>query len=264
MAEDRSTDGHWEQRVRQGAEAFDFSTLIGGVSTRNQSPPETTGQPGPTEAGELRHMSLPSYAVAVDHALQPPPQRAGSPVLWVLAGVLATAAMAVVALAVVKLVVHPSPPAVSSMQASVASTSTPKTVGNPEKGMPDSVLTPGDQDRAAATSAPPPEDVRTRVMKLYGLDPSNRRYVLCQLIPEAFGGTNRPANLFPTTPWFTDLKGRLDRRLTELVAAGTITEKQAITELRTNWVAAVHGHYVRNYGHQDHDNARKTEDTLRW
>jgi hypothetical protein len=264
MAEDRSTDGHWEERVRQGAEAFDFSTLIGGVSTRNQGADEENDAYEQTAVSrQVRPVEVaPGLAVTSGRPTELHPYKVVSPIAWLLAGVLSTAAVVGIAVAVIKLLPQDKPAAVGT-QASATTPITP-TRGNPEKGLPDSGLTPGDQDRSFATSAPPAEEVRTQVMRAYGLDPANRRYVLCQLIPEAFGGTNRPANLFPTTRWFVDLKRRLDLKLAALVAEGSLTEKQAIMEIKTNWITAVHGHYVRNYGHGNPNAARKTEENLKW
>jgi hypothetical protein len=73
-----------------------------------------------------------------------------------------------------------------------------------------------------------------------------------------------PANIFPTTPWFADLKRRLDRQLTQKVVNGEVALSRAQEELKTNWIAAAHRHYVRNYGSDNLDEARKIENRLNW
>jgi hypothetical protein len=109
-----------------------------------------------------------------------------------------------------------------------------------------------------------PQEVQDRVFALYGLDPGDPKYRINRLVPATLGGTDSPRNLFPATPWFTDLKKRLDKRLTELVNSQELSLQHARRELTGNWVQAMHGYYIRNYGHADPQKAKETEDQLGW
>jgi hypothetical protein len=109
-----------------------------------------------------------------------------------------------------------------------------------------------------------PEGVRREVFAAYGIPEGETKYVPCRLIPPSLNGDDSPANVFPVTPWFWNLKARLDKELTTKVAAGAMTVEQAQKELMTDWIAAAHRHYVRNYGENDGDKAKKTEENLRW
>jgi hypothetical protein len=133
------------------------------------------------------------------------------------------------------------------------------------KGLPDPLLTPGHfQEGTRGADAAIPLDTQAEVLRAYGVTAGDGQYVVLRLIPTALGGTDAPKNLFVTTPWFADLKERLDSRLTALVTARQISAAHAREELTRNWVQAVHGYYVRNYGHGDKEAARRKEDELRW
>jgi hypothetical protein len=134
------------------------------------------------------------------------------------------------------------------------------------KGLPDPLLTPGHFQEGAAVpaDAPIPLDTQVEVLRAYGVTAGDTQYVVLRLIPPTLGGIDAPKNLFVTTPWFADLKARLDSRLTELVTARQISADHAREDLTRNWVQAVHGYYVRNYGHGDKEAARRKEDELRW
>jgi hypothetical protein len=133
-----------------------------------------------------------------------------------------------------------------------------------KRGLPDPQLTPGTHTADIETENTIPEPVRQSVFAAYGLPLTDRKYVLCRLIPLGLHGTNAPQNLFPTTPWFATLKKRLDKELIALVEAKKITLRQAQSELTSNWVQSMHGHYIRNYGVSDAEKARLIEDSLSW
>ncbi len=132
------------------------------------------------------------------------------------------------------------------------------------KGLPDPAHTPGQSDQKTPGSVIVADVVRRRVFAAYGLNPEDRNYVIAHLVPISLGGTDDPANLFPMTRWFGDLKVRCDKRLAELVGSREITAKQAESELKSNWVSAMHAHYVRNYGASTVAQARSEEEIRRW
>jgi hypothetical protein len=144
-----------------------------------------------------------------------------------------------------------------------------------QPGLPDPTRTPGqaaDSSEVPATAtalaAAPPNisaEIRQEVLRAYGIAETDAsKHVLCYLIPPSLNGTMSAANIFPTTPWFGDLKRRLDRQLTQKVVVGEVTLARAQEELKANWVAAAHRHYVRNYGADNPDEARKIENRLNW
>jgi hypothetical protein len=141
--------------------------------------------------------------------------------------------------------------------------------------MPDPGLTPGqtvpgnalppNAEALAAAPAPINAEVRAAVLQTYHIpDADAERQVLTYLIPPSLNGADSAANVFPVTPWFADLKRRLDRQLTQKVIRGEVTLAAAQAELKSNWVAAAHRHYVRNYGENDAAEARKKENQLNW
>jgi hypothetical protein len=132
------------------------------------------------------------------------------------------------------------------------------------KGLPDPALTPGQVDSKTPGSEKVADVARRQVFESYGLDPSDPKYVLAHLVPPALGGTDDSSNLFPLTPWFGDLKVRCDKKMAELVATGTITAQQAEAEIKTNWISAMHVHYVRNYGASTAQEARNEEENRSW
>ena len=132
------------------------------------------------------------------------------------------------------------------------------------KGLPDPTITPGERTPQSHKAAKlDPETVKS-VISAYGAKPGDIRTEVVRLIPAELGGTDGLKNLFLTTPWFADLKSRLDKQLVDLVKSGQITVDQAETDLTSNWVRATHKHYVRNYGAGDKEDARKIEDSNRW
>ncbi|MES2463988.1 MAG: hypothetical protein V4671_25740 [Armatimonadota bacterium] len=144
-----------------------------------------------------------------------------------------------------------------------------------QPGLPDTTLTPGEarpgdslaSDAAKIAAAPPPisAPTRQRVLDAYGITGADaERAVLIYLIPPSLNGTDAPANVLPVTPWFADLKSRLDRQLTQEVLDGKTTLADAQQELKTNWITAAHRHYVRNYGENKAEEARKIENRLNW
>lgn len=137
-----------------------------------------------------------------------------------------------------------------------------------KRGLPDPSLTPGERIPGTAPvlapAAPLRDDAKAAALAAYGVSPDDRRYVVCRLIPDSLNGSSSPRNLFPTTPWFADLKARLDKALTQQVAQRQITPEQAEKELTSNWVQAMHDHRIRNYGAADASQAKRIEDNLRW
>jgi hypothetical protein len=133
-------------------------------------------------------------------------------------------------------------------------------------GRPDPRLTPGHRLAHARTEVKVSEATRLQVLQAYGIDPAGEgaKLVMVRLIPATLGGTEEPANLFPTTPWFVDLKLRLDRYLAGEVRQGRMTVEEAEKVLTDDWVAALHRYHLRNYGHTDADAARQTEQKLAW
>ncbi|MGV3724887.1 MAG: hypothetical protein ACO1SX_28640 [Actinomycetota bacterium] len=254
------------KRVRQSADAFAFNALLNGV-VRAPELEETEGAsvaPGNVDAPlrEVEHLTqgATSTAPALHRSAAPtsqsgvliaaPPDRR-----WLWAILLVAALAGAVASLMVQVVLP-------RLKERTASKPPPITL-NPLvlRGLPDAKLTPGDLGANSATITP---QVRQTVLRAYGVGPEDRRFVLCPLIPKSLGGSNSSANLFPTTPWFANLKARLDRALTERVRAGRITTDQAIAELRGNWVKAAHSNYIRNYGQRDPAKARSAEDQLNW
>jgi hypothetical protein len=138
--------------------------------------------------------------------------------------------------------------------------------GGRKPGMPDPALTPGHRLPNARKEVVISEAARLQVLKAYGIDPEGegKKMVIVRLIPASLGGTEEPANLFPTTPWFVDLKVRLDRYLADQVLRGGMTVEEAEKVLTTNWIAALHRYNIRNYGHADRKAAEETEKKLSW
>ncbi len=132
------------------------------------------------------------------------------------------------------------------------------------KGLPDPALTPGERDSKPHKRSNVPPAAQKQVLDAYGVPPGDTRFVVCRLIPPEIGGTNNTPNLFATTPWFANLKARLDSKLVQLVNSKQITPDQAVADLKSNWVKAAHKHYVRNYGEGTKAGAKQKEDQLRW
>ena len=134
----------------------------------------------------------------------------------------------------------------------------------PKVGLPRPELTPGERSPQASAGVPIPDSVRKQVFTAYGFGPDDQVHIAVRLIPSALGGTNGAKNVFPVTPWFAGLKARLDDFLVGEIRAGRMTPVQAESELTSNWIRACHHHYVRNYGENDSEKARQTEDKLHW
>jgi hypothetical protein len=132
-------------------------------------------------------------------------------------------------------------------------------------GMPDPALTPGDaSDGRRVEAVTVPASTAATVLRAYGIDPTDTRYMVCRLVPAALGGTNQTSNLFPLTDWFAELKARLDRRLVELVMCGRLPEEAARREIESDWLRAAHRYGVRNYGFRNRSEARSVERDLKW
>jgi hypothetical protein len=110
---------------------------------------------------------------------------------------------------------------------------------------------------------PASAELEERVRSAYRLNPGDDRSAVCRLIPASLGGTNDPRNLFPLSPWFAELKARVDARLTERVQAGALFRADAIRALREDWILAAHTHGVRNYGSDDPREVQSWERALR-
>jgi hypothetical protein len=235
-------------RIRKETDAFEFNALIGGVSTLDK-------------------------AVAKPTQDQAPPRRKTGN------GWLAIVGAAVVLLAGTvigkQLIARDATGkgAPGQTQQPRAAVQAPPVADQPlykspseyaKKGLPDPKLTPGERGPVGAESDKVSAEVEAKVFASYGLDPNDGRYVLNRLIPRTLDGTANAANLYPSTPWFRDLKKRLDKKLTQLVRSNQLTVKQAEADLRENWVMAVHKHYVRNYGAGDQQKAKEIEETVPW
>ncbi len=254
-----------EQRLRAGSDSFAFDTLLAGVSTMNgmasnavyDAPlgaddaqgivPRASSQvvmPGPASLATRHGQELVPHA---EHAFQIRP-------------LTALALIVIVALAT-----SISATALYLRMSGFRNTSqtNPSTnwVG---RGLPNPALTPGERTSNRLLSFKLGDDLKQQVFTSYGLDPSDPKYRLCLLIPASLGGTTEPKNLFPATRWFADLKSRLDKQLTDEVAAGKLTDAQAEMELKTDWIRTMHRHKIRNYGLNDKKAADKVENTLNW
>lgn len=193
----------------------------------------------------------------------PAPARSRGP----LTGALAVAAAAACLFLLYRFIVLPrAAPLESAAPADAAAVPAALVPLNPytTRGLPDPALTPGESGASGGTSAPIPAEVRQAVFAAYGIKPGDGKYVISRLIPSSLKGTDTPANLFPTTPWFVSLKGRLDTYLTEQVAGGKMSLEDAQKALTGNWIDATHRFYLRNYGEEDEAKARATEDQLKW
>lgn len=142
-------------------------------------------------------------------------------------------------------------------------------------GKPDPALTPGSASSIVfrpevagvlgAASPAVPEGIRRDVFRAYGIPESEEgKYVPVRLIPPSLNGDDSAANILPMTPWFSNLKARLDKELTVKVASGRMTVAGAHKELTGDWIAAAHKHYVRNYGEQDEAAAKRAEEGKAW
>ena len=281
-----------QDRIRAEASIFDFSALLDGVrteselssesivaatapisepgdpaATSNQTPPQLgAGRQGPGSAtppelgaggqGPRAEFSRPIPIVR---------KRARRPAKPVLVAILGLAAVAAPVFLLNSGVLQSN----SEVGAGQGVPLKPDINLTVRKGLPFPPITPGERIPAGGPNywleAPITEEVKQKVFSAYGIGPVDAQsYVIIRLIPVELGGTENPANLFPTTPWFQSLKSRLDQRLIELVKGGRLTLLQAEAELKDNWVRAAHRYYVRNYGIDDPDKARQKEDELKW
>lgn len=266
-----------EQRVRRETRDFAFDSLLNGVSTKGDSSSSTAS--GGTAAVAARPSILPgapqdtaaagtatsaaAAAAAATRLLLPVSARLALGVAAVLlGGCLALPGRGGAAHSSDSKGQPVSAVAAAAALPALASTAAPDGARKP--GQPDPALTPGHRQEAARAEGAISPDVRAQVLRSYKIDPADKKHVLARLIPAPLGGTEEPANLFPVTPWFLDLKTRLDKQLAEKVGRGELTVAQAVSELRTDWIAAAHRHEVRNYGHADREAARQTESKLNW
>ena len=244
-----------QDRIRAEASAFDFTALLDGVSAEpaaEKPAPESPFRPGP------EFPAAPPANAAFGGPASRTPGRGLKPVLYALLGIAAVA--------IPVLLMNPG-----SLQSAGGVNSGPSAPVKPDisltarKGMPYSPLTPGERIATPRLPAPISEENSEKVFAAYGISPADAQaYVIVRLIPVGLGGTDNPANLFPTTPWFAGLKARLDKRLVELVQGNKMRVEQAESELRDNWVRASHRYYIRNYGIDDPNRAREEEDRLKW
>jgi hypothetical protein len=254
-----------EERVREGASGFEFDALLSGTTDstwldQEQLPGDYTQPtlPNLTQTAAARIGT--AYGDSVSSLSRLAWSR--SSVFTALLGGLALGGWAL----------YLRQPAVEPVRALAVSNPAPQTTRtttqpSAEKrklGLPWPELTPGERLAQAVEPTPIPADVGTQVFKSYGVDPNDGKYRAVRLIPSELGGTNGIGNVFPLTPWFAELKSRLDSYLVRQVAAGNVSIGEAVEQLTSNWISACHRHYIRNYGEQDRDKARSTEDRLRW
>src|SRR2546421_117633 len=154
----------------------------------------------------------------------------------------------------------PEPPSALASVQPAAATAAPG--AGDRKGLPDPSLTPGERESHPNKREDIEPAVQEKVLKAYGA--SSGQQVVCRLIPPEIGGTSNPPNLFVTTPWFSNLKSRLDQKIVELVASKQLTAEQAEEDLKSNWVKAAHKYFVRNYGEKTESAAHKQEESRHW
>jgi len=249
-----------QDRIRSEASVFDFSALLDGVRTENELAPDSTTvavtpEPQPMVAAE----PSPRAEVSRDRAIvRKHPRRPAKPALVAMLGIAAVALP-------VYLLNNGVLQSDNEVGAGQTLPSKPDINLTVRKGLPFPPITPGERLATPRLEGPITADVKLQVFNAYGLGPMDAQsYVIIRLIPVELGGTENVPNLFPTTPWFQDLKSRLDSRLVELVKGGRLTIQQAESELKDNWVRASHRYYIRNYGIDDPDKAREKEDQLKW
>ncbi len=254
-----------QDRIRSEASVFDFSALLDGVRTENGTAADSTTfaftpEPEPmVAAAEPPPRAEASREKAI---IRKRPRRPAKPALVAILGIAAVA----LPIYLLNTGVLQSDNEVGAGQNVPSKPDINLTV---RKGLPFPPITPGERIPVGGPNywleAPITDEVKQKVFSAYGIGPVEAQsYVIIRLIPVELGGTENPANLFPTTPWFHGLKSRLDRRLVELVKGGQLTIQQAESELKDNWVRASHRYYIRNYGIDDPDKARQKEDQLKW
>jgi hypothetical protein len=219
-----------EERVRKTSDEFRFDSLISGPEALPSTPAETERDPRPVE--------------------QPrePNRRAARPQRM---AAVAVAALALFGLAYAGFTQFASRPVEAAKPLTVL-----------KRGLPDARLTPGETAKSGGGEIA--EATRREVFRSYGLAPEDTRYVPVRLIPTTLNGTSGARNLFPATPWFAQLKDRLDKQMTEMVSSGKLTAERAEAELKEDWIAAVHRYRVRNYGEGDPAKAGEIEKKLGW
>jgi hypothetical protein len=236
---------------------------------RNGAPPPQPPQELPAAAVVRRSSPMRSHVRPEVNGSQPrtggsqqPMQRSS-----LLLGIVALAVLGLVGVGAYTLLrpqAEQAAPAPSPPKATSQPVVAPAQKAERSPGLPDPTLTPGERVSTPQASDPIPEATAKQVLAAYKVSDDPKRNVLCRLIPASLGGTSNPKNLFPTTPWFADLKARLDKYLTGQVKAGKMTAEQAEKELKNNWIQAVHTYNIRNYGVNDAAKAKETEDKLRW
>lgn len=280
-----------ERRVRAGADTFQFDTLINGVASaptpdlreaamdarnaRNGPPSQRPAaedhaiirSPAHPSVGVAEPVTQPSYAAASPRATRSGRARAGG--LALLVAVLALAVFAAFRVGQsaagresVTAASSARPPAASPAPGAPAGPAAD--AAGSRKGLPNPSLTPGDFAPGGDRAERVPDAARRAVLHAYNIPPDDTRYVVIRLVPLVFDGTNRPANLFPTTPWFAGLKARLDKKLEEMVRQGKLTTVQAREELTSDWIRSAHKHFVRNYGLNSQNAAKQEEESLHW
>jgi CheY-like chemotaxis protein len=251
-----------QDRIRVEASAFDFSALLDGVTADAPQSPLVEVEPAVAEAesafaaAEATESRVTPEAVTERRTAVRRSRGSIRPLVVALFGVGAVVAT---------IVLMNQGVLQSGSVLGRGAASKPDISLTARKGLPYPPLTPGDRIATARAQADIPAGVQLKVFESYGLTPADTHtYVLVRLIPAGLGGTEDAKNLFPTTPWFAGLKARLDKRLIQLVESGGLKAEQAEMELKENWVRATHRYYIRNYGIEDPDAARKEEEQNKW
>jgi hypothetical protein len=246
-----------QDKIRAEASVFDFTALLDGVKPKEE--PEAEATPA---TGAMIADPEPNF--------EPIPRQETQSLIYRRAPrQLKPALFAILMVAAVALPIYLLNSGV--LQSAGGVTSGPVQPLKPDisqtarKGLPFPPLTPGERLPTPRLDGPISKAAKQKVFANYGIGPGDAlSYVVIRLIPVELGGTDNPPNLFPTTPWFADLKSRLEKRLVELVKTGQLSVEQAELELKDNWVRATHRYYIRNYGIEDPDKARQKENELKW
>jgi hypothetical protein len=268
-----TTKDSLKERVHSGTTRFEFDGLIQGATptpeavtdTLSACPDATLGNRELLHTGVPSHSSLPLQSTAPLHATEHSSVGFLANQRPARNGLRMRSLLFAIGICVFSLVWWKGLPALRvRLGQNTAGASSAKLNAWAIRGLPDPTLTPGEAKAGAVIALPIADSVRQEVFHAYGIAPEDSRYVLCRLIPGELGGTNGAKNLFPVTPWFANLKQRLDGYLEVQVHNHQVTAKQAQRELTDNWVEAVHGHYLRNYGLKDTAKAKQKEDALHW
>ncbi len=258
-----------DERLRGTSSGFEFDALLKGVSTLPEAPERPFLQAPTTDADITSDVPHPPALPDVPAVASPPATRQPVRSYGVLARPSVLAAMLTAVLAAILSAVYLNRP---DTVAAPSPATTIVDVRNEwvKRGLPDPALSPGEhtgrglRSFTKANTQVIPAKVQRTVLKAYGIRSDDKRFVVCYVIPPTLGGTSAVKNLFPTTPWFSNLKSRLDLHLVEMVKGGKLSVAKARQEETTNWVKAVHRYSVRNYGQTSRSKAQQVEDKIRW